>query len=509
MSVKVIYRPVSKNSKEGYLKIRITENRVSRINTLGIKIEGKNWLESKQRVSKNETNYEAINEKISEVLKDLSKHDNNIQVLTTTNKTILQFYQETINITLNEGTKLKYINIRNKFIKYLGSIGFTDLKFNQLTNQRVREFHKYIIEIGNSIDTANYNLKSFKAIITKAKRANIVTYITDPFDNIQYKYSAKKYKALTSNDIKNLITTNFIDTRKPTYNNKNINLNEIRNIFLFQFFTQGLRSSDVILLRWSNFQIKNDSIKIDYVMFKTKKGMSLNLTYMALKMLNYPLFRIYPNLENEINEIELRKLDYIEQIEKFSKLLTEDNQEMTQVIQLAATIDENYKAKAKAIANKQASNISYKGIIAMNKELLKEVEVNVFRKYIEAIQGVIMSEKKNDFVFYFLDNKDFSNFKDNTFDNLTALQYKRLTGTRSYYNQLLKLIQSQAKIQPTLTSHIARHTYTQLLLENEASISDISYSLGHSHLSTTQTYISKLPSNNITTINTLLSDQFS
>ncbi|MFV8373175.1 tyrosine-type recombinase/integrase [Flavobacterium sp. LB2P74] len=512
MSVKIIYRPVTPTDKHGFLKVRITENRKTKISSLGIKIFGKNWLETKQRVSVKEDNHEKINEKIIEVLKDLSAHDNDVQVLATTNKTILEFYNDIISTTINEGTKLKYTNIRNKFKKYLESIGFSDLKFNQLTNQRVKEFHLFITQNGNAIDTANYNLKSFKSIINKAKRAKIVTYIIDPFENISYKFSQKKVKALSADEIKKILNTNFVDTRNFKYNKResDITLNEIATIFLFQFFTQGLRCSDVQLLRWSSFSIINDVVQLDYTMFKTKKGMTLNLTPMALKMLNYPLFRLIPTLKEQIAIIELRKEDHIEEIKKYKALLIPNNkQDLSTVIQLAAIADSAFKPTAKKYANKQAIEISYKGIITMNEELLKKIEIEVYTVYADAIKSLILSGIKNDFIFFFLQKTDFSNFKTNNFDNLSPLQYKRLTGTRAYYNVLLKDVQKQCGIILSLTSHIARHSYTQLLLENNADITDISQSLGHSNLSTTQTYISRLPSNNITSINTMLSDQFS
>ncbi len=42
MSVKIIYRTVSKNDKKGFLKVRVTQNRKSTIKSLGIKVFGKN-----------------------------------------------------------------------------------------------------------------------------------------------------------------------------------------------------------------------------------------------------------------------------------------------------------------------------------------------------------------------------------------------------------------------------------------------------------------------------------
>jgi integrase len=512
MSVKIVYRPVKPSDKVGYLKVRIIENRKPKFQTLGIKILGKNWLEKKQRVSKNESNNEQINKKIEETLKNLSQYDNDIQVLSTTNRTILQYYDEIINTTINQGTKLKYINIRNKFIKYLQSIGLTDLKFSQLTSQKVKEFHQYIIENGNKVDTANYNLKSFKAIINKAKKDKLVIYINDPFENITFKFSDKKLKALTAGEIQKIISTEFKDTRNFRYNKResDITLNEIASIFLFQLFTQGLRCSDVQLLRWSSFSVVDGIIYMSYTMFKTKKGMTLQLTPIALKMLNYPLFRFIPTLEAEIEDIELRKLDLIDEIKRYEDIIKKvgGKEDLTTIIQLAATLLPNFQEQAAGKANKLSVESGLRDLIKMKYELLKQIEDNATKAYSKAINSIIFSDKGKDFVYFFLKKTDFNNFKDNNFDNLTPLQYKRLTGTRAYYNKLLKDVQNQCNINIPLTSHVARHTYTQLLLENDADITAISYSLGHKHLTTTQTYISKLPSKNTIQLNSLLSDQF-
>src|SRR5690606_24076080 len=87
----------------------------------------------------------------------------------------------------------------------------------------------------------------------------------------------------------------------------NVTLREIADTFLFQFFTQGLRCSDVQFLRWSHFKLINDVLYLDYIMIKTKKEMRLNMTYMALKMLNIPLFRLCPEIEDKIFNLEKQR----------------------------------------------------------------------------------------------------------------------------------------------------------------------------------------------------------
>ena len=140
MSVKIVYRPVNKNDKVGYLKIRIIENRVAKFKTLGIKINGSNWNEDKQRVNSKEPNYIQINTKIDEVLREFNNYDTPTLALKTTNKSILQFYTDTINTTINAGTKLKYEGVSGKFKQYLEHHNLNDLKFSQLTPQHVQGF---------------------------------------------------------------------------------------------------------------------------------------------------------------------------------------------------------------------------------------------------------------------------------------------------------------------------------------------------------------------------------
>lgn len=448
MSLKIVFRPVRKDSKDGYLKVRVIENRKSKFVSLGIKVHESCWLDSKQKVSAKEPNYEQINKKIDDVLKTLSTYDNDVQVLQSSNKTILEFYQDIIDTTVNEGTRLKYVNIQTKLKNYFKSIGLNDLKFRQLDTKMVQEFYKFIIDSGNAVDTANYNMKAFKALVNKAKKAGQVRYANDPFANLQLKFSQKKLKALTADEVKRIINTRFIEKRKFHYNRRlhDLTLREVANTFLFQLFTQGLRCSDVQLLRWRNFKFESDKMYLEYTMYKTKKGMKVGLSPLALRMIEIQILRFRPDSESEIYALQQSDPNYQQQI------------------------------------------------------------YGVYCKYIEQLSR---GEQRNSFVFQYLRDEDYIQYRDKEITQLNALQYKRLTGTRAYYNKLLKIVQEQCKVSINLTSHVARHTYSQLLIENDVNLQDVSYSLGHMHISTTQTYVAKLPSKNIDNFNEVFSRQFS
>ena len=62
---------------------------------------------------------------------------------------------------------------------------------------------------------------------------------------------------------------------------------------------------------------------------------------------------------------------------------------------------------------------------------------------------------------------------------------------------MLKTIQKQNEIHTNITSHTARHSYTTILIENDVSLTELSATLGHKHIATTQNYISRLNVSNI------------
>ena len=94
------------------------------------------------------------------------------------------------------------------------------------------------------------------------------------------------------------------------------------------------------------------------------------------------------------------------------------------------------------------------------------------------------------FIFPILRNED---FQDVVFDpdyKLTKYQNNQIEAKVALYNKRLKLLQASCNIDITISSHLARHTYSNIMLENEFDVYTISKSLGHQRLSTTENYLS-------------------
>lgn len=136
---------------------------------------------------------------------------------------------------------------------------------------------------------------------------------------------------------------------------------------------------------------------------------------------------------------------------------------------------------------------------------------NLYSKMIDIVKEILLDDEySNNFIFPLLDDKDFLDIKnERMFEKMNENQYNKLTGRRSYYNQLLKIMGKQIGI-PNLTSHKSRHSYTSILIKNNKDINlyDLSVSLGHQHISTTQSYIQSFINTRIDDMGKRLSDSF-
>ena len=85
------------------------------------------------------------------------------------------------------------------------------------------------------------------------------------------------------------------------------------------------------------------------------------------------------------------------------------------------------------------------------------------------------------FVFPVLDNDEFKNIDgNNDFSKITMEQYKRIKHSTIVYDRRLKKVASLCKMNTNLSSHVSRHSFTNLLLNmDNVNLYDISQSFVH------------------------------
>lgn len=231
-----------------------------------------------------------------------------------------------------------------------------------------------------------------------------------------------------ADDIKRIILTKGEITKLLTGKIEDTKTDLWRDMLVFETFAAGMRVSDLMTLRWNMVMIDEQlrTGKIEYKMYKTGKTMSIPLSINLCKIL--------------------------------MKLMGKE-----------------------AFTAKEPLRRSLFPTSTENQVAAMCIEV---RKFIKE------NDCAMDFVFPYLKNELFNNIgADNDFDRMTDEQYRKLMKAESVFNRQLKKVANALEIESSLTSHVGRHTFTQLLLNDDTKTHDITQALGHSSVKVTEHYI--------------------
>ena len=113
-----------------------------------------------------------------------------------------------------------------------------------------------MLEKGNKVNTVASNFKSLYAVLNKAVAIGIIKI--NPIKGYQIVTENTEKESLTFDEIKKLSDLEISAHHKG--------MSKARDMFLFSFFTAGMRFSDVCRLKWENI-IGNEIV---YTMGKSK-----------------------------------------------------------------------------------------------------------------------------------------------------------------------------------------------------------------------------------------------
>ncbi len=550
---------------------------------------------------------EKLNNYLDERLETFQRTNGRKESLPLDKKTLNEWFEILINRQINQGTKLRYTNVYNLLIQFQYRYSGAILKrqptqkifMKDIDVDFILEFQKWLLSEPNegekrkrsTLNTSNYKLKCLKSIINKAHSQEYFPFHINPFDHIKYSNVEPKIDILTMKELKSLITTQFVEVYRRTIptnegnmlwgepieggvesrNERNSrykakhSLNDVRNYFLFQLLSQGIRVSDLATLRWSNFDYYDEVMRINKRMVKTKANITILVNEKMTGLISHYIVRYKnesPKIVDEIVSINNKitdKYNYLNSLD-FTSILFLDELEMKNTIKAIGFIAETeeyfqHHTSAGFIISQNLidrletylydnvndfwSLMKYKPvrsdilhsrsileidniISSLNKWLLRKkqeqynVETDAYIK-LKAERNILVfklinelktKKVKDDFVFNLLRNEDFKDIVKEDFSRLSEDQYRKFQSFRAYYNKLLKLVSKQANINKNLTSHIARHSYASLMLELGENINlfDLMTSLGHQRLATTQTYIQRLSNKKIDQLNKVISD---
>ena len=480
-SYKAVLRSRYSTDTTGTIKIRKLENQKQTLIPLDkeYKILKRYWNSKSGTVRKNPAiNADEINQEIKDKIRELEESDKipDYHTSLTNNKdSFISYFEGWLgNRVSNVGSEIKYQSVLNKLKKYLKSIGKEDLKFKDVTTNQTYNIKKHF-QSSISINTCTHYMKLIKQVLDEAIEENKINYIRHPFLGFDFNTTKVEKKALSTKEIDMIIDKDIPETNKLFYT---------RNCFLAQLFLQGMRASDLQLIRYSN--IKNNTI--EYQMFKTGKEMRVPISDIAWDIIIYQFKKgikstFISKLEKELEELKVEAVQYFK------------NMGITSGFETLINTYCNYAKDGE-----------------VHHEVFKKINVKqetLFINYKNLISEFGKQDKKA-FIFDFHKKEDFPAVTDNKFHGKVKKdEYKRIKHKTMVYNRHLKKLQELVGLEINLTTHLSRSSFASLLLATEGvDVYNISTALGHSGLAITEKYLVGFDDNKTAEINNTLSDSF-
>jgi integrase len=310
-SVKVVLVKEKINKKgEAPLFLRIIKDRKPKYLGLSIYLVPEQWDEVKQRIRKSHPNSDRLNnflaQKIAEaegIAFELETEKKSVSSLAIkenikgkTSPSFLKYFQDYMELlkdTKKLGTHDKSYSVYLKLKTYLKG---RDLTFEEVNYHFLKQYENYLRnKLGNTTNTVYSNLKIFRKLLNDAVREEIIEPYANPFPRYKLAWEKTSKEYLTDEEIQWLETLPLPEDQV---------INHHRNMYIFAAYAGGLRISDVLQLKWHNFNGTHVTITTQ----KTKEQVSIKLPNKALEYIqkyqrpdSRPTDFIFPFLKNDID----------------------------------------------------------------------------------------------------------------------------------------------------------------------------------------------------------------
>lgn len=379
----------------------------------------------------------------------------------------------------NVGTKTKYRTILNSLQKYVNEVLYQKiLPVDELRKVEFIKGYTKWLERRQYKTAREISMKKNKTIFnylvvlqTFVKKYNEQNPHLDEIKTIHYTAQVGKIEKVESRMLYPHEIDKLINYTPPETSKRDMT-HHAKYHFLFQFFTSGLRVSDILLLNYKHFTHG----RVEFVVKKNGDKISIPFGYKSCKMLSH----FYPDeYDQAINQNMLGNLEF-------------HPAELDELIEInskkdlgSLTIDDLHKLEKFLKTDNQHDN--FKKLKVIN-EVTKTIEQNVADTMCK-----IMGSKPAGLVFDYLNSEDFKTLKIMDKRELNEDQSYKLHRARCQYNGRLKRIAKDLGIEK-LTSHVSRHSFAYFMLNSGATVEEISHAMGHSSIEMTQNYLKQFPS---------------
>lgn len=288
----VYYKNKTLSNGEHPLMLRITKDRKSKYQSLGISIPPQFWDFEKNQPKRNCPNKDAILRLITEKTKEYQeqlielKIENKeftakslVQKVTnpTKRKTVGELFIERIQ-ELKDAKRLGYAESHETvYHSLLNFNGHLDIYFSEIDKEWLQKYEAWLRKIGNKENTIGIRFRTLRAVYNIAMEKQFVKPECYPFRSYKvsklHQDTAKR--ALTKNDVLEIINYQA-QSKKCRYRQLTVDL------FAFSYFMGGINFKDIAFLKEDNI-IDN---RLSYIRRKTKQLITLPLQAQAIEIIN-------------------------------------------------------------------------------------------------------------------------------------------------------------------------------------------------------------------------------
>lgn len=323
-TIKAVLRKKANKNGTYPLALRITKDRKTSFIHLGYHLHLKDWDEVEQRVRKSHPNSTRLNNLIAVKIAEAS--DKSLEAETqkdnATAKTIkrsikptagAQFFGQAdayLDKLKQTGSYGSYVTEKSRLEIFKEFLSVKNISFPEITPSLLERFKLHLLSVRKvSERTAMNYLLVIRTIYNRAIEDGVADRKHYPFGKgrVSIKFPESTKVGGEAADVQKLEAV-ILDNPKHDH---------VRNLWLFSFYFAGMRISDVLRLRWSDF---HDG-RLHYTMGKNKKAGSLKVPEKAKAILAkyeplkehaddlvFPDLKTMPNLDNPF-EVK-RKISY-------------------------------------------------------------------------------------------------------------------------------------------------------------------------------------------------------
>jgi integrase/recombinase XerD len=290
--------------------IRIIKGRKTKFISLSLKVHPNLWNQEKLRVKSQYPNSGRVNafiaKKIAEA-EDIAVTMETKETFVTSKKikeailgkpsVSLIKYMERYLCSLKANGKIgTYDKVNATLLKLRAYLKNTDLNFDEFDLSFLKKYDRYLRdELNNCNNTVHGNLKIFRKVFNDAVREDLIEIQHNPFSKFKLSWEKTKKEFLTEEE---LAAIEKVELSQDTM------IHHHRNMYVFACYAGGIRISDLLQMRWNNF----DGTHVRIFTQKTKESTSIKLPGTALKIVNEYMIKqpdrkltdyIFPVLEKD------------------------------------------------------------------------------------------------------------------------------------------------------------------------------------------------------------------